>query len=53
LEKVVRAYGEICREVRRKENRYEAGNTLLGSERPFGQVELLEQIFGVSGKRDG
>ncbi|TFY57091.1 hypothetical protein EVJ58_g7236 [Rhodofomes roseus] len=31
----------------RPENRYEAAATLLGSERPFGQVHLLWQIFGL------
>jgi len=42
----------ICKEVRRPENRYEAGSTLLGSERPFGQVHLLRQIFGLQGEED-
>lgn len=37
----------ICERVRRKENRYEAAATLLGSERPFGQAALLWQIFGL------
>lgn len=34
-------------EVRRAENRYEAGAVLLGQERPFGQMGLLWQILGV------
>jgi hypothetical protein len=42
-----RAYQLICEEVRKPENRYEAASTLLGSERPFGQVHLLWQIFGL------
>jgi hypothetical protein len=33
--------------VRKPENRYEAASMLLGSERPFGQVHLLWQIFGL------
>ena len=37
----------ICEEVKRPENRYEAAATLLGSERPFGQVHLVWQIFGL------
>jgi hypothetical protein len=42
----------ICAEVRKPENRYEAGATLLGSERPFGQVHLLWKIFGLEGEED-
>ena len=37
----------ICEEVKKPENKYEAASTLLGSERPFGQVHLLWQIFGL------
>ena len=37
-------------EVRKPENKYEAGATLLASERPFGQVHLLWQIFGIEEK---
>jgi hypothetical protein len=37
----------ICEEVKKPENMYEAASTLLGSERPFGQVHLLWQIFGL------
>ena len=33
--------------IGRPENRYEAAATLLGGERPFGQVHLLRQIFGL------
>ena len=44
---MVRAYELICEAVKKPENRYEAASTLLGSERPFGQVNLLWQIFGL------
>ena len=37
----------ICEEVKKPENKYEAASTLLGGERPFGQVHLLWQIFGL------
>jgi hypothetical protein len=47
LVRVVRAYEGICEAVKRRENRYEAAATLLGSERPFGRVHLLWQIFGL------
>ncbi|KAJ3994990.1 oligomeric complex COG6 [Lentinula boryana] len=47
LGRMAKAYGMICEKVRRKENRYEAAATLLGTERPFGQVGLLWQIFGL------
>ena len=47
LERVAQAYEGICEEVKKAENKYEAAATLLGSERPFGQVRLLWQIFGL------
>jgi hypothetical protein len=47
LERVAQAYQLICEKVRRPENKYEAASTLLGSERPFGQIHLLWQIFGL------
>ncbi|KIK63403.1 hypothetical protein GYMLUDRAFT_197030 [Collybiopsis luxurians FD-317 M1] len=47
LARMAKTYGMICERVRRKENRYEAAATLLGTERPFGQVGLLWQIFGL------
>ncbi|RDB22992.1 Conserved oligomeric Golgi complex subunit 6 [Hypsizygus marmoreus] len=47
LERMARAYQTICEEVKKPENKYEAASTLLGSERPFGQVHLLRQIFGL------
>ncbi|CCL99987.1 uncharacterized protein FIBRA_02012 [Fibroporia radiculosa] len=52
LERVASAYQRLCEEVRRPENRYEAAATLLGSERPFGQVHLLWQIFGLQPDQD-
>ena len=47
LARLARTYQRICEEVKRPVNRYEAAATLLGSERPFGQVHLLWQIFGL------
>ncbi|KAI0093990.1 oligomeric complex COG6 [Irpex rosettiformis] len=47
LARLVHTYRWICDEVRKPENKYEAASTLLGSERPFGQVHLLWQIFGI------
>jgi len=47
LARLAKTYGMICEEVKRPENRYEAAATLLGSERPFGQVHLVWQIFGL------
>ncbi|KAH9901432.1 oligomeric complex COG6 [Cubamyces lactineus] len=53
LERVAETYERICEEVKKPENRYEAGATLLGSERPFGQVRLLWQIFGLQERGGG
>ncbi|KAF7306576.1 E3 ubiquitin-protein ligase PEP5 [Mycena indigotica] len=47
LRRMAQSYGLICEQVKRPENRYEAAATLLGSERPFGQINLLWQIFGL------
>ncbi|KAF7320183.1 Conserved oligomeric Golgi complex subunit 6 [Mycena kentingensis (nom. inval.)] len=47
LRRMARSYEVICTEIKKPENRYEAASTLLGSERPFGQVNLLWQIFGL------
>ncbi|KAF9014960.1 oligomeric Golgi complex subunit 6 [Cyathus striatus] len=47
LMQVVKAYELLCDEVKKPENKYEAASTLLGTERPFGQVHLLWQIFGL------
>jgi hypothetical protein len=52
LARLAKAYRMICAEVKRPENRYEAGATLLGSERPFGQVHLLWKIFGLEGEEN-
>ncbi|KAJ7225913.1 oligomeric complex COG6 [Mycena pura] len=49
LRRMARSYQLICEQVKKPENRYEAAATLLGSERPFGQVNLLWQIFGLEG----
>ncbi|KAJ7770875.1 oligomeric Golgi complex subunit 6 [Mycena maculata] len=49
LERMARSYQVICEQVKKPENKYEAASTLLGSERPFGQVNLLWQIFGLEG----
>ena len=48
LGRLTGAYERICLEVRRPENRYEAANTLLGNQRPFGQISTLRQILGVT-----
>ncbi|KAH9952062.1 oligomeric complex COG6 [Amylocystis lapponica] len=53
LGRVARSYRNLCEEVRKPENKYEAAATLLGSERPFGQVHLLWQIFGLQEEEDG
>jgi len=47
LERLAGTYARVCEEVRRAENRYEAAATLLGGERPFGQVRVLRQILGL------
>lgn len=47
LERLVKTYQWFCDQVKNPDNRYEAATTLLGSERPFGQVHLLYQIFGI------
>lgn len=49
---MAKAYAMICERVRRKENKYEAAATLLGAERPFGQVGLLRQIFGLKDEEE-
>ncbi len=52
LERLIYTYKWFCEEVRKPENKYEAAATLLGSERPFGQVHLLWQIFGIEEKEE-
>jgi len=47
LEGLANSYQRLCEEVKKPKNRYEAAATLLGSERPFGQIMLLWQIFGL------
>ncbi|KXN84526.1 Conserved oligomeric Golgi complex subunit 6 [Leucoagaricus sp. SymC.cos] len=47
LRRVAKAYKCLCEEIGDPDNRYEAASTLLGSERPFGRVDLLHQIFGL------
>jgi hypothetical protein len=47
LERLATAYGNVCEQVKKPSNKYEAASTLLGSERPFGQIRLLWQIFGL------
>ncbi|KAF9450271.1 COG6-domain-containing protein [Macrolepiota fuliginosa MF-IS2] len=47
LRRVAKAYEVLCEEIGKPESRYEAASTLLGSERPFGRVDLLYQIFGL------
>lgn len=47
LARLAKTYKMICEEVKKPENRYEAASTLLGRERPFGQVHLLWQVFGL------
>ncbi|KIM58544.1 hypothetical protein SCLCIDRAFT_127928 [Scleroderma citrinum Foug A] len=53
LRRLVRAYERLCAEVRNPRARYEAGSVLLGRERPFGQVALLWQIFGLEEEERG
>ena len=49
LRRLVHVYSALCEEVRAESARgkYVAGSVVLGRERPFGQVELLRQIFGL------
>jgi hypothetical protein len=47
LSRLARAYAQLCAAVKDPKNRYEAAVTLLGGARPFGQVNLLWQIFGM------
>ncbi|KAF4576413.1 Golgi transport complex subunit 6 [Pleurotus pulmonarius] len=49
LQRLLEAYQLLCDEVKKPSNRYEAAATLLGSERPFGQINILRQIFGLEG----
>lgn len=47
LRTLVASYERICTEVRKPENKYEAANTILGAQRPFGSLQALRQILGV------
>lgn len=47
LRKLKDGYEGLCDEVRKKGNKYEAAEIMLGSERPFGRVDVLEQVFGL------
>jgi hypothetical protein len=53
LRRVVKDYRMLCEEIGKAENKYEAASTLLGSERPFGRVDLLYQIFGLEEEENG
>jgi hypothetical protein len=50
---LAKTYQVICEEVKKEESKYEASSTLLGSERPFGQVHLLWQILGLEEVSEG
>ncbi|EIW84653.1 oligomeric complex COG6 [Coniophora puteana RWD-64-598 SS2] len=45
--RLARAYDRLCRAVRDPAARYEAPGTMLGAERPFGNVGILCQVLGV------
>lgn len=47
LRSLLGAYERLCSEVRRPENKYEAANTILGGQRPFGSLPALRQILGI------
>jgi hypothetical protein len=47
LKRIGLAYNRICDEVKNPQNKYEFATTLLGSQRPFGQMNVLWQVFGV------
>ena len=47
LVRLAKTYQMICDEVKKPKNKYDATSTLLGSEKPFGRVHLLWQIFGL------
>ncbi|KAF7966770.1 hypothetical protein HWV62_37065 [Athelia sp. TMB] len=52
LTRLAKTYERLCDEVKKPENKYEAASTLLGSERPFGQIHLLWQIFGMQDEEE-
>jgi hypothetical protein len=47
LARLAPAYARLCAAVKDPRSGYEAGATLLGGARPFGQVGMVWQIFGV------
>ena len=47
LARVARDYGSVCDAVREPKNRYEFASTLLGGQRPFGQMGVLWQVWGI------
>jgi hypothetical protein len=47
LARLAQAYARLCAAVKDPRSGYEAGATLLGGARPFGQVGMVWQIFGV------
>ena len=49
LKRIGTAYSRVCDEVRKSENKYEFAMTLLASQRPFGQMNVLWQVLGVQG----
>lgn len=40
-------YEKICVAIKDPKNRYEFASTLLGGQRPFGQMDVLWQVMGV------
>jgi hypothetical protein len=52
LGKLTRAYEVICANVRKAGSGYEAGETLVGSERPFGRGDLVRAVFGIREEDD-
>ncbi|KAH7102756.1 oligomeric complex COG6 [Auriculariales sp. MPI-PUGE-AT-0066] len=47
LARVAQAYERLCEAVRDSNNRYEFASTLLGGQRPFGQMGVLWQVLGI------
>ncbi|KZW02874.1 oligomeric complex COG6 [Exidia glandulosa HHB12029] len=48
LARIARDYGRVCDAVRDARNKYEFASTLLGSQRPFGQMGVLSQVLGIA-----
>lgn len=53
LRTLVASYERICAEVRKPANKYEAANTILGAQRPFGSLQALRQILGIEEEEAG